>query len=178
MLVLAVDRDGKILDVGYLPDRGSIEVGRNGHLRVDIPERVLMRREGTNIYLHLPNGVMEVKDSVNLTNVVINVVNIEREYEYDRLWRLESELFREDLSERARRFIRLYTALSALKLAEKENSYTDSLLLLASRLLNIEVNRLSAEREKIVEQLRKEIDSTLKEMKKDELVKMLGVLIG
>ena len=162
--------------VRYLPD-GKV-VGLEGG--------VLLSRAGNHVIVQAgrEKHVVEAPASLNLTLLLLRFVPLEAVLQaftgkdpLEVLTRLESAAWGAEMSERARRFLRLYASLYGLKVLDSvPQSCRDAVVLAVSRLSGEPVERLVAEREELERKWRRELEGVLEGLEQGELAAALAAL--
>ncbi len=135
---------------------------------------VKLSRKGSEVYVHLPNQVFVLQpgSTLNLTYYILEVRDVDASLP-EKVLRLESELFSDDLSEEERRFLRYYIAYTILSQLDSVNdTLRDTLLLTVSRVLNTSVEDILHNREKYLKNVKKELERTLEKMKGKDVSKL------
>lgn len=169
MLVARDNRSG-VSTVHYLPEGETVRA-------MGFP----IERSGNAVYVHLSNHSIKLESpgSVNLTDVVITLLPLERLFETPEplrtVYDLEALAFDEHLSTNVRRIVRLYAALLGIKNIDKiPDTVKDGILLTVSRLTGLSPEEIVANRSEIEKVLERELERALRTASPEELARVLS----
>lgn len=189
VLVVSKDRWGKVKKVHYLPEGVHLRAGAAHHkpdiVLTDDPaftNPLLLKRDGDRVYVHLPNQVITVErgGALNLTNIIVEFIPLDSVIpELEELTKLETELFNPNLSEKLRKFLRLYLAYAGLRLEDKvPETVKDAVLLMVSRMIDMPVEKVVSDRKRLLKKIEGEMKEILSSMKPEEVFQVFSLLFS
>ena len=176
MFVVARSRREGGSKIHYLPEGRVMRVG----------DDVLLSRTGNYVIVQTEREKygLEAPGSINLTEKLLHFVPFDAVVsEYGKgdpvevLGNLEKIAWGRDMPAEVRRFVRLYAALFGLRIMDDvPGSYGETVVLTVSRLTGEAVDRVVAERKRLEERLRGELEDILKAMEPEQIALAVAVL--
>ncbi len=164
MLLVARDNRSGDVTVRFLPEGGRVEA-----------RGIEVERSGDAVLVHLPNQTLrlEGEGSVNLTDVVISFVPLERILSGTDAERFISDIeritFTEDLPQGVRRALRLYAALMGIKnFGRAPDTVKEHLILTVARLTGLSPEEIITNRGEVEAALERALTETLSTLSEEE----------